>query len=58
MVNNGVPLARAGDSEFAPNKLLERDGERLDDGTAHAPGVCDQTLATVGTRNRASNGCR
>ena len=43
--------ARAGDSESAPNKLLECNGERLDDGTTHATGAGHQTLATVGTVN-------
>jgi len=54
-VNNGVAAnnaqtpARAAENESARTELLEvSDGERLDTGTAGAPGRSDSTLATVG----------
>lgn len=40
-VNNSGPLARADDLESKPNRLLEAHGERLDVGTASAPGARD-----------------
>jgi hypothetical protein len=54
-VNNGVSLARAGNSESEPNKLLEAHGERLDVGAAGTTGAGDQALATVGRLNRPAN---
>ena len=54
-VNNGIPLARAGNCESEPNRLLEAHGERLDLRTASATGASDQTLATVGTVYRPTN---
>ena len=62
-VNNGIAAnnaqtpARAGETESAKTELLgASDGERLDTGTASAPGRGDPALATVGeidgTKNR------
>ncbi len=48
-------LARAGNSESEPNKLLEAHGERLDLGAADTTDAGDQALATVGTINRPAN---
>ena len=52
-VNNGVPRARADDSESAPSKLLEAYGERMDARTAGATSHRDQSLAAVGTLDGA-----
>ena len=54
-VNNSLTLARAGNLQSAPNKLLEAHDERLEFGAAEATVRCDQTMATVGARNRPAN---
>jgi hypothetical protein len=54
-VNNSLALARVGESESAPNKVLEAHGERLDGGTADAAIAGDQALATVGTVHRPTD---
>lgn len=48
-VNNGLPLARGGNPETEPNKLLEAHGERMDGGTTDAAGASHPALAAVGT---------
>jgi len=61
-VNNGVSGperagARAGETESAKTELLgASDGERLDTGTASAPGRGNPALATVGQIDGAENG--
>jgi hypothetical protein len=50
------PLARAGNQESEPNKLLEAHGERLDLGATSTAGAGDQALAAVGARHRPANG--
>jgi hypothetical protein len=48
-VNNGVTAPRAAELKKRPNELLEADdAERLDGGTAGAPGGGNRPLATVG----------
>ena len=54
-VNNSVTLARAGNPESEQIKQLEAHDERVDFGTTGAAGTCDQTMAAVGTVNRAPN---
>ena len=54
-VNNTVTIARAGNPESEQIEQLEAHGERVDFGTTGAAGTRDQTMATVGTVNRASN---
>jgi len=54
-VNNGIPLARAGNSKSEPNKLLEAYGERLDARTSDSAGASDQNLAPVGTVHRSED---
>jgi hypothetical protein len=54
-VNNGVSLARAGNSESEPNELLEAHGERLDVGAAGAAVIGDPALAAVGAIHRAAD---
>lgn len=57
-VNNGFPpseqVARAKESGFLPNELLEAHGERLDGGTPDSTGDRNQDLATVGAIDRSS----
>ena len=55
-VNNGVSFARTGNSQSEPNELLEAHGERLDIPAASTTGAGDQALASVGARNRSTNG--
>jgi hypothetical protein len=55
-INNGVPLARASNSESGPSQLLEAHGERLDRREAGTTGECDQAVATLGSRNRPADG--
>jgi hypothetical protein len=57
-VNNGIPLARAGNQESEPNELLEAHVERLDDGAAPAASGRNTNLATLGAVNRATDGPR
>ena len=53
----GAP--RAGENPNLQNRLLEeKDGERLDPGTACTPGRADPTMATVGEVDRAEDGGR
>lgn len=53
-VPNGAP--RAGENTNLQNKLLEeKDGERLDPGTASAPGRVDPAMATVGEVDRTAD---
>jgi hypothetical protein len=59
-VNNGPAAAkdvpRARENSNVKNKLLEKkDGERLDPGTACAPGRVDPEMATVGEIDRAED---
>ncbi len=50
----GAP--RTGENPNLQNKLLEeKDGERLDPGTACPPGQADQAMATVGEVDRAED---
>jgi hypothetical protein len=54
-VNNGTrpgQLSHAGESESAPNKLLEAHGERLDAGTTGAAGASDSPLAPMDAIDR------
>lgn len=55
-VNNGVrsarSVARAEKTDSLPNKLLEANGERLDDQKASAAGNRHRQMATMGTVNR------
>lgn len=57
-VNNGLqppdPVARAGERNSQPNKLLEAHGERLDSGTTRTTGNRDKELAAVGTIHRTA----
>jgi len=57
-VNNGVPVAHAGQNQNLPNELLEHvDGNWLDTGAASTSGRSNQTMATVavirGTKNQS-----
>lgn len=57
-VNNGTTpnASRAGESENAPNKLLEEDHEqRLDTGTTGTPSASHPPLETVGTVHRTQD---
>jgi hypothetical protein len=54
-VNNDQP-SRAGNLETGKIKVLEAHVERVDVGTAGTAGAGDRALATVGTRNRPTNG--
>jgi hypothetical protein len=62
-VNNGSAAPdgapRAGDNPNLQNKLLEdKDGERLDPGTACTPSRADPAMATVGEVDRTEDGDR
>jgi thioredoxin-like negative regulator of GroEL len=54
-VNNGVPLARAGNLESAPNELMETPSARLDTGTSGATSQRHTALATLATIDRPAN---
>jgi len=54
-VNNGIPLARAGNSESEPNRLLEAHGERLDERTTTSTGERHQTVAPMGAIDRTAH---
>ena len=55
-VNNGVPFARAENSESEPIELLEAHEERLDLGAAGTAGAGNQALAAGGRRHRPADG--
>jgi hypothetical protein len=57
-VNNGIPLARAGNQDSGPNELLEAHGERVDAGAAPAASGRNTNLAALGAVNRAPDGPR
>src|SRR4030095_7005862 len=62
-VNNGVAQSsqrsRTKKTEMAPSKLLEAsNGERLDTGTASAPGSVNKELETVGAIDRTTHARR
>jgi hypothetical protein len=54
-VNNTVSVAHAGNTESVQNKVLEPNGQRLDDRTTQTSGSSDLALAPVGTVDRASD---
>lgn len=52
-VNNGAPVAGAGNSQTEPNKLLEADhGPRLDIGAQTTAGRIDPAMEAVGAQHR------
>ncbi len=58
-VNNGMVAPRAGETKSATTGLLgSDDGERMDTGTAGAPGRSDSTLEAVGAIHGAAHGRR
>src|SRR5262249_31355711 len=54
-VNNGVLLARAENSESAPNKLLEVHGEGLDARATTSTSERDKAVASLGAIDRAAH---